>query len=220
MNNLDGRDLLPDTSALGLRGIEQDSDSWVVEANAPAIAACPDCGVSLRARHSSYSRQLKDLPIQGRSVRLKLRVSRWRCRNPTCKRKIFCQRLPSVPGKHAQETNRFTEILQSVGYALGGRAGKRLSVRLGLRISDDTMLRRVKRAARSRPQGFRISDRPLHRGYYPAERGIPIELPDPGPPGIYYLERFITSRSVLPRSTADRSRNKFGFTMVPGDGCS
>ena len=151
MNNLDGKDLLPDTSALGLRGIEQDGDGWVVEANAPAIAACPDCGVSSTVRHSSYWRQLKDLPIQGRSVRLKLWVGRWRCHNPICKRKIFCQRLPSITGKHAQETNRFTEMLQSVGYALGGRAGKRLGVRLGLRISGDTLLRRVKRAARSRP---------------------------------------------------------------------
>ena len=84
-------------------------------------------------------------------MRLKLQVGRWRCRNPICKRKIFCQHLPSITGNHAQETNRFTEMLQSVGYALGGRAGKRLGVRLGLRISGDTLLRRVQRAARSRP---------------------------------------------------------------------
>ena len=84
-------------------------------------------------------------------MRLKLRTSRWRCRNPICKRKIFCQRLPGVTGKRAQETDRFAEILRSVGYALGGRAGERLSVGLGLRISDDTLLRRVKKAAKDAP---------------------------------------------------------------------
>ena len=146
MNNLNGKDFLPDVFALRLRGIEQSSDSWVVEASASSVSACPDCGVSSTARHSSYWRQLKDLPIQGRSVRLKLRVGRWRCRNPICKRKIFCQRLPGITGKRAQETDRFAEILRSVGYALGGRAGERLSVRLGLRISDDTLLRQVKEA--------------------------------------------------------------------------
>ena len=151
MNNLKGKDFLPDVSSLRLRGIEQGSDSWVVEASASSVSACPDCGVSSTARHSSYWRQLKDLPIQGRSVRLKLRVGRWRCRNPICKRKIFCQRLPGVTGKRAQETDRFAEILRSVGYALGGRAGERLSVRLGLRISDDTLLRRVKEAAKDAP---------------------------------------------------------------------
>jgi hypothetical protein len=35
---------------------------------------------------------------------------------------------------------------------------------------------------------FSISDRPLRRGYYPAERGISIEVPNPGQPGMYYLE--------------------------------
>jgi Transposase len=39
-----------------------------------------------------------------------------------------------------------------VGYALGGRAGERLSHRLGLQISDDTLLRRVKQVAHSRPR--------------------------------------------------------------------
>jgi transposase len=156
VNNLDGKDLLPDSSALSLGGIEQDSNGWVVHACAPAMAACPDCGVASSARHSSYWRQLKDLPIQGRPVRLKLQVGRWRCRNLLCKRKIFCQRLSGITGKHAQETDRLTDILQSVGYALGGRAGERLGVRLGLRISDDTLLRRVKKAARLRPQSRAI----------------------------------------------------------------
>jgi hypothetical protein len=44
-----GKDLLPDTSVLGLRGIQQDSDGWVVKAHAPAIAACPDCGERVTA---------------------------------------------------------------------------------------------------------------------------------------------------------------------------
>jgi hypothetical protein len=43
-----------------------------------------------------------------------------------------------------------------IGHALGGRAGERLSGRLGLRISDDTLLRRVKQAAQARPPSKRI----------------------------------------------------------------
>jgi len=151
VNKLDGNDFLPDCSSLKLHTIDHSGDHWVVEANAPNAAACPDCGVPSRARHSSYWRHLRDLPIQGRSVKMKLRVGRWRCRNRVCKRKVFCQRLPGVTGKHAQETTRFTEILRSAAYALGGRAGERLSGRLGLRISDDTLLRRVKRSGESCP---------------------------------------------------------------------
>ena len=143
MNYLNGKNLLPDSS-LKLLTLKKSAQNWSILATAPDAAACPDCGVLSRARHSSYWRHLKDLPIQGRSVGLKLHVGRWRCRNLPCKRKIFCHRLPAVTGKYSQETKRFGEVAQVMGHALGGRAGERLSRRLGLRISDDTLLRRVK----------------------------------------------------------------------------
>jgi transposase len=155
VNNLNGKNLLPDSS-LTLQTLKRTKQCWLIEATAPNAAACPDCGVLSRARHTKYWRRLKDLPIQGRSVQLKLQVGRWRCRNLVCKRKIFCQRLPAVTGKHSQETKRFEEVAQVVGHALGGRAGERLSGRLGLPISDDTLLRRVKQAAQARPPAKRI----------------------------------------------------------------
>jgi transposase len=79
-----------------------------------------------------------------------VRVTRWRCRNPGCERQIFCQRLNEVAHKHARETARFGEIIQLLGHAMGGRPGERLGKRLGLPISDDTLLRRVKRWAKLR----------------------------------------------------------------------
>jgi hypothetical protein len=62
VNNLDGKALLPDSSVLGMCSVKQDSNGWVVEASSATIAACPDCGFSSTARHSTYWRQLKDLP--------------------------------------------------------------------------------------------------------------------------------------------------------------
>ena len=41
MNNLDGKDLLPDSSALSFGGIEQDSDGWVVHACAQLWPLAP-----------------------------------------------------------------------------------------------------------------------------------------------------------------------------------
>jgi transposase len=85
------------------------------------------------------------------AVKIKLRVGRWRCRNAACKRRIFCQRLATVTRVRAQETNRFLEVVQLVGYALGGRPGEQLIARLGLPVSDDTLLRRIKQMVKSRP---------------------------------------------------------------------
>jgi hypothetical protein len=65
VNTLTGKDLLPDSSSLKLRSVEEADLSWVVEANAPNAAACPDCGVLSTARHSSYWRHLRDSRSRG-----------------------------------------------------------------------------------------------------------------------------------------------------------
>ena len=150
-STLNGKELLPDQSCLEACSVEKDDHSWMISAGANLTATCPDCGVRSTARHSSYLRQLRDLPVQGRPVKLTVRVARWRCRNPRCQRRIFCQRLNQVADRHARETTRFGEILQVLGHAMGGRPGERLSARLGISVSDDTLLRRVKRWARLRP---------------------------------------------------------------------
>ena len=151
-NTLSGRELLPDPDAFELCAVEKGKDGWVVNAAADLkTAACPECGTLSTAHHSSYVRHLKDLPMQGNVVQLQLRVGRWRCRNVDCERQIFCQRLASFSNKHARETKRFGEVVQVLAYALGGRPGERLSRRMGLPVSDDTLLRRIKSAAQSRP---------------------------------------------------------------------
>jgi transposase len=157
-NTLNGKELLPDQSSLQSCRVDKDAHSWMVSAAAsPAAATCPDCGVRSTARHSSYLRHLRDLPVQGRPVKLTVRVARWRCQNPGCERRIFCQRLNEVAQRQARETKRFGEILQLLGHAMGGRPGERLSARLGLSVSDDTLLRRVKRWAQLRPPIQRIT---------------------------------------------------------------
>jgi hypothetical protein len=52
--------------------------------------------------------------------------------------------LPAVAARKARETMRLCEIVGLVGYALGGLPGERLLNRLGIKSSDDTVLRRVK----------------------------------------------------------------------------
>jgi zinc-finger of transposase IS204/IS1001/IS1096/IS1165 len=47
---------------------------WVVEAEGSSHALCPDCGVTSHSRHGRYWRKLRDLPLQGASVTLKLQM--------------------------------------------------------------------------------------------------------------------------------------------------
>jgi transposase len=150
-STLNAKELLPDQASLTLRNVKVDNCNWMIKAGASREAAhCPDCGVLSKARHSSYERRLKDLPIQGQLVELTVRVGRWRCRNRDCPRRVFCQRLPETAPTHARQTKRFGEVGHAIAHALGGRAGERLSRRLGIPVGRNALLRRVKRWAQSR----------------------------------------------------------------------
>jgi transposase len=144
-NTLSGKELLPDSVSLALCNVEKGEQGWVVEAVARNAAACPDCGIPSTARHSSYVRHLKDLPLQGLAVQMKLRVGRWRCRNGNCERKIFTERVPAVAAPHRQRTERMESIVELVSHSLGGRPAERLMRRLGMAVSNDTILRHLKR---------------------------------------------------------------------------
>lgn len=113
---------------------------------AAATAKCPVCGCVSDRVHSHYCRTLSDLPLHGRPVTLFLRVRRFFCDQSGCRRVIFAERIPEVAGDYARKTDRLESALLVVGFALGGEAGFRLAVELGLTSSPDTLLRRIRSA--------------------------------------------------------------------------
>ena len=50
-------------------------------------------------------------------------------------------------GVRGRRTCRANVVIRLIGYALGGRPGERLARRIGLSVSNDTLLRWVKRCA-------------------------------------------------------------------------
>ena len=66
---------------------------------------------------------------------------RWRCRNAECERQTFVDQLPAIARPHARRTCRVADIVQLLGHAMGGLPGERLMNRLGMPVSDDTILR-------------------------------------------------------------------------------
>ncbi|WP_237358673.1 transposase family protein [Rhizobium etli] len=97
-----------------------DDDSWVVSAAGPAFGICPDCGRLTRNRHGWSNRGLQDLPVQGKTVTVKLRLSRWRCAHQNCERNAI--ELPWSNGQAEGQINR----LKTIKRAMYGRAGTEL----------------------------------------------------------------------------------------------
>jgi len=78
---------------------------------------------------------------------VKLLLSRWRCAQRECPRRTFTDRLPTVADPYARRTRRVGEIVGLLGHSAGGRPGEQLMQRLGMPVSDDTILRQLKRDA-------------------------------------------------------------------------
>src|ERR1700704_3673229 len=140
-NALPGKDLLPRSRFLRLTDVQHSGPNWIVMADGPPHATCPTCGRVSTSRHSAYVRTLKDLPAVGAVVALKVRVSRWRCLSPPCAVRLFADRLPGVTDLHGRRTCRADVVARLIGYALGGRAGERVTTRLRAPRRHDTAAR-------------------------------------------------------------------------------
>lgn len=78
-----------------------------------------------------------------------IRVMAWRfrCLNLLCARKTFAERLGSVALASARRTTRLGDLQRHVAFALGGEAASRLSKRLAIPTSPDTLLRMAAKPA-------------------------------------------------------------------------
>jgi transposase len=106
--------------------------------------------------HSSYTREIADLPIAGRAVVLHLRVRRFRCSASKCPRRIFAEQVPGLAARRARRSTPLLAALQEVGFALGGRPGARIGRRLKMPASRSTLLRLVRQAPSPPPADPRV----------------------------------------------------------------
>lgn len=113
---------------------------------AAVSAACPCCGASSRRVQSRYLRQAADLPIAGRRVVLRVTVRRFWCDAVLCRRRIFAERFGAdTLAPLSRRTGRLETIVHHLGLALGGRPAAAFAERLMMPVSNDTLLRVVRR---------------------------------------------------------------------------
>jgi transposase len=107
---------------------------------------CPRCGTSSERIHSRYLRRVADLPLAGRPVRLVVVARRFRCGANLCGRRIFTERFEDgVLAPWGRRTGRLDYVIHHLGLALGGRPAASFARRLMLPVSNDTLLRVVRR---------------------------------------------------------------------------
>ena len=139
-------------AGLNVVSVEPGEQAWTVTVDSQRSTFCPGCGTRSQSRHSTYLRTLRDLSAQGAPVVVNARLGRWRCRNQQCDRRIFAERVPGFAAPFARRTARLAEIVWLLGHSAGGRPSERLMRRLGMPVSDTTILASLIKRAKFGPK--------------------------------------------------------------------
>ena len=87
-------------------------------------------------------------------MRLVVRARRFFCDEASCERAVFCERLTEAA--HARKTARLEDALLTIAVELGGEAGARLAQELGLLVSPDALLDRLRQTERPDSSGISV----------------------------------------------------------------
>src|ERR1700722_8188788 len=140
-------------AGLNVVGVERREQAWIVIVDRRQPTFCPGCGEQAQSRHSTYWRRIRDLSAQGTQVIVQARLGRWRCRNQQCDRRIFTECVAALAAPSARRTTRLAEIVRLLGHSAGGRPSERLLKRLGMPVSDTTILASLRKHAKTSPGG-------------------------------------------------------------------
>jgi transposase len=161
--------LLPAISTVYLTALTIEQESVVLHLTATApTAVCPRCAVPSSSGHSRYGRHVTDLPWGALAVRIHVMVRKFLCRNASCARRIFTERLPEFVATYARNTTRLLTTLRAIGVTLSGNTGARLAARLWLSTRASTLLRLVRTApvlATPAPQAIGVDAWAWRRGH-------------------------------------------------------
>jgi transposase len=137
-------DFLPHLRGLVVEKLDCRPSAVVIKARcSPSGAACPDCGTWSSRVHSSYLRQVHDLPVGGRPVLIHLAMRRFRCTNPACKKVTFAWQADGLTARYQRWSVPLAGLLSQVALELAGRAGMRLAAALGITVDRSTLVRLV-----------------------------------------------------------------------------
>ena len=138
--------LVPDGLLVGSI-VNTGSETLITVSSSRQTASCPGCGRHSARIHSRYLRSVADLPAGGRPVGLRLSARRFYCAEATCPRRVFAERFDGI-GTWVRRTRRLEQIVLHLGLALGGRPAAALAQRLRLGVSNDTLLRTIRRGTK------------------------------------------------------------------------
>jgi transposase len=113
------------------------------------LAKCPYCGEPSGQIHSRKTRTLKDLPMQGKKVKLLLMRKKYFCKNKVCAKTTFAERFDFFEPK-ATKTNRLQEEILRVSLTQSSVAASRYLRNSVVDVGKSTICEMLKKGRNER----------------------------------------------------------------------
>ncbi|MCR4695304.1 MAG: transposase family protein [Pseudobutyrivibrio sp.] len=122
-------------------------DTIVFEiANKATEVKCPYCGAVSSRVHSTYQREIQDLPIQNKKVVLLVSTRKFFCDNDLCTRKTFSE-IHKFVGKNAKKTTRLEDNILYTSTQLSSVAASKILKSNHINVSKSSICVMLKKNA-------------------------------------------------------------------------
>lgn len=207
---------------LHIPGYHQESVSYsgrsytVVLSRTSKGCHCPSCGLFSKSLHSHYFRQLQSLEILNHPLTLSVKARKFRCKNPDCRRQIFCESLSSLASPYARHTLEVEDRIRHTSLKTTSRICSELLHKQNIFYSPSSCLRSAHKTsfqenAPSKPVAIGIDDFAQKKGHIYGTvvvdliRRRPIEI-IPEREG-RNLERYLRENPQIQYISRDRGRS-------------
>jgi len=105
---------------------------------------CPKCGEKTRIYHSTYQREIQDLPILGKETWLEITAYRYKCTNAKCECRVFAEELEGFAGWNRRKTARLEEFIVTLALQTSCEGCSQVCGQIGIKVSGDSVISIVK----------------------------------------------------------------------------
>ena len=99
---------------------------------------CPKCGLESEVYHSTYIRNIQDIPMHNCETWLKVSSYEFECLNKSCEIKTFAEEV-SFAKRHKVKTNALIQFILSISIFLSASSASLVLGFLGVKISADAI---------------------------------------------------------------------------------
>lgn len=124
----------------------QDTQVVFEIASAKNICTCPFCGMTSSRVHSTYQREIQDLPLHNKQTVLLVHTRKIFCENSDCQAITFAERHPFV-AKNGKKTDRLVTNILNTSLQLSSISASRLLKTESIKVCKSSICTLLKKNA-------------------------------------------------------------------------